>query len=102
MMILRGRGSLLRHPGLGQTGEKDPFEPVTERRRIEIPVGPDAYDGRITIRSEHPVSLGEFGGGKLQLAFEAIGGSKEVMRGLAPGSAWRAFSRQGIAWPVRD
>jgi feruloyl esterase len=79
--------SLLRHPGLAQTGEISGLEEGADLRHPEIPNGPQTGEARITTIAVQPAGFGEFRGGALGLLFEGIGGGevsgRKAMRGFA-------------------
>jgi len=92
--------SLLRHPGLTETGEIRGFEQGADFRHPEILDGLHAGDAKIaTVAHEFP-GFSEFGGGALGLAFEGIGGGEAAVRGrYARLGAARFFRAR--RWPRR-
>src|SRR6516164_3814252 len=73
------RRSLLRHPGLAQAGEMGGFEQGSDFRYSPIADGLQAREARKSIVQRQPPGFGEFGGGALDFAGEAIGCSEVGM-----------------------
>src|SRR5580700_7107261 len=81
--------SLLRHSGLAQAGEISGFDQSADLLYPPIFRAPEASDARKAIVAEQLSGFGEFRGGAVGLAFEAVGRGEE--------RASVVFSRIGVA-----